>query len=361
MTFKVTQQIMNTFKKTTLLFFAFCTIYSCGNIDKKDSLLLIINDEVTTSPSAQLVIEEDMEQYYDIKILDSVVFLTTSRGEAAIKAFSTKDYSLIGEFGYKGDGPEGVEFPMFMKGSSNDNETRLYDINYKSLIKINFNTERDVYTIKKKQMYDALWPSFNVNRVSDSVYFANGVQSFNEGLYFKVNINSSEKEWIPYLPEFKTDEEDKTAIYRNVILANEEKSIVVSVMKYFNRIFVFDFDGKLIKDIQVGEQPIEPVIEDLWMEKFSKDSDIFFIGIASTNTHFYCLWVGNKINYNDRKKSENNNSKVFVFDWNLNHVSTIQTEHQISCIDVDPVNKFLLAVVFDEEEDTRVYKYDIGL
>ena len=352
---------MNTFTKSILPLFLFCIIYSCGNRDKKDSLLLIIDEEATTAPSAQLVIEENMGQYYDISIADSVVFLTTSRGESAIKAFSTKDYSLIGEFGYKGDGPEGVEYPMFMKGTSNDNVTRLYDINYKSLIEIDFNTERDVYTIKKKQMYDALWPSFNVNRVSDSIYFANGVQSFNEGLYFKLNINNSEKEWIPYLPEFKTDEEDKTAIYRNVILANEEKSIVVSVMKYFNRIFVFDFEGKLIKDIQVGEQLIEPVIEDLWMEKFSKDSDMFFLGITSTDTHFYCLWDRNKINYNDRKESEENNSKIFVFDWNLNHVSTIQTEHQISVFDVDANNKYLLAVVFDEEEDTKVYKYDIEL
>jgi hypothetical protein len=33
----------------------------------------------------------------------------------------------------------------------------------------------------------------------------------------------------------------------------------------------------------------------------------------------------------------------------------------ISAFDVDPNNKYLLALVFDEEEDTRVYKYDIEI
>lgn len=349
---------MNRLKKATLYLFLFCIIYSCSNKDDKDTLLLVIDVEETTSPKAQLVIEEDLGQYYNIKIIDSVVFLTTTRGESAIKAFSTKDFALINEFGYRGDGPEGVDYPMFVKNASNNKTVELYDINYRALMNVDFNIERDVYTINKKRMPDALWPSVNVNRASDSIFFANGAISFNHGLYFKLNINSSEKEWIPYLPEYNTEEEDKTAIYRNDILANEEKSLVVCVMKHFNRIFIFDFDGKLVKEIQVGKKPIEPVIEDLWMEKFSEDSDMFFLNVVGTNNYFYCLYNRDRINYNDRKGT---NSKILMFDWDLNHVSTIQTQHQISVFDVDSDNKYLLAVVFDEEEDTRAYKYDIVL
>lgn len=349
---------MNTLKKTILPFFLLCIIYSCSSKVEKDSLLQVIDEKETISPIAQLVIEEELGQFYDIHISDSIVFLTTSRGESVIKAYNIKDFTLIDEFGYKGEGPESVDFPLFMKNDSKGGETELYDLNSKSFVKICFNTERNVYTIWKEQMHDALWPSINVNRVSDSIYFANSLPPFNKGLYFKLNINTSKKTWIPYLPEFKTEEEDKTAIYRNEILANEEKSLVVCVMKHFNRIFIFDFDGKLVKDIQVGKNPIEPVIEDLWMEKFSEDSDMFFLSTVGTETHFYCLWDRNRINVKDRK---DNNSKIFVFDWKLNHVSTIQTQHVISNIDVDSENKYLLALVFDEEEDTRVYKYDINL
>lgn len=349
---------MSIFKKAIVIYFLFYIIYSCGNKDTKDTLLVVIEEKATTTPTPQLVIEEDMGQFYDLHITDSVVFFTSSRGESAIKAYSTKDFTLIDEFGYRGDGPESVDFPLFIKSISTDGVTQLSDLNVKSFVKIGFISESEAYTIKKEPMDDALWPSLNVNKVSDSIYFANSLPPFNKGLYFKLNTNSSKKEWIPYLPEFKTDEEDKTAIYRNVILANEKKSIVVSVMKYFNRIFVFNFNGDLVKDIQVGANPIEPVIEDLWMEKFSKDSEMFFLNMVGSDTYFYCFWNRDKINYNVREK---NHSKIFVFDWNLNHISTIQTEHVISAFDVDPNNKYLLALVFDEEEDTRVYKYDIEI
>lgn len=355
---KIQLQIMETLTKSTLLLFLFCIIYSCSNKDEKDTLLLIINEKETASPNAQLVIEEDLGQYFDIQITDSVIFLITTRGESAIKAFSTKDYSLIDEFGNKGDGPEGVDFPIYIKTTSNIEKVELYDINYKSLIKIDFDTKRNTYTLKKEQMPDALWPPFNVNRVSDSIFFANALSPFNKGLYFKLNTKTSEKEWIPYLPEYKTDEEDKTVIYLNTILVNDEKSIVVCAMKYFNRIFTFDFDGNLIKDMQIGQSLLEPIVENLELGKFSKDSDMFFLNMVGNKTHFYCLYNRDRINVDNRK---GNNSKILVFDWNLNHVSTIQTEHVISAMDVAPNNKYLLALVFDEEEDTRVYKYDIEL
>ena len=150
---------MKTVAKTTLLLFLLCIISSCSDKDEKDTLLLVIDEKETASPKPQLVIEEDLGQYYDIKITDTVVFLTTTRGESAIKAFSTKDLSLINEFGYRGDGPEGVEFPMFIKNASNNKTVELYYINYSTLLKVSFNTERDVYTINKTRMPDALWPS----------------------------------------------------------------------------------------------------------------------------------------------------------------------------------------------------------
>lgn len=336
----------------------FSTLYSCNNNHKEEFSIQVINESETTPLTSQLVIDEDLAQYYEIKIADSVVFLTTSRGESAIKAFSTKDYSLIDEFGYKGDGPEGVDFPMFIKNTSNSGRVELYDINYKTLMKVDFNTERNAHTIIKEQMPDALWPSINVNKVTNGIYFANSLPPFNKGLFFKLNINTSEKEWIPFMPEYKTEEEDKTVIYRNIILINEDKAIVVCVMKYFNRIFIFDFNGNLIKDFQIGKTAIEPIVEDLKLDKFSKDSDKFFLNIVGNETYFYCLYNRDRINIDDRKGI---NSKIFVFDWNLNHVSTIQTEHMISAFDVDPNNKYLLALVFDEEEDTRVYKYDIEI
>jgi hypothetical protein len=345
--------------KKALIIFLFCSFFSCNHKIKRDVLLEVIEEKETVFQSGQLVIKEEMGQFYDMHITDSVVFFTSSRGDHAIKAYATENFKLIDEFGYKDQGPEGVDYPFFLKSLS-DIDNELYDLNTKSFIEISFIPDNNKYQIKKKLIEESLWPCYNLNNVSDSIYFANGLAPFNEGLYFRWDKRSPVKKWIPFYPEYKKtkENEDINFIYRNTILTNKEKSLVICAMKYFNRILVFDFNGKMLKDIQVGVNKKEPVIENAELEKFSNNTEMYFLNMIGSDKYFYCLWNRNRMNNNKEKKM---NSKIFVFDWNLNHIETIQTDQVLSAIGVDPDDTYILGLVFDEEEDTSVYKYNIQL
>lgn len=331
-------------------------VFSCKQGNKQDDLteVIPINSNTVTS-AGQLVLKEDLSQFYDLLILDSLVFFTASRGESVFKVYSTTDFELQYEFGYKHAGPESVDYPMFMIAKPESEPIQLYDINTRQIIHLN--KENNSYSIKKELMSDDLWPPINLNKVSENTYFANSLPPFNEGLFFRYNKDSSEKKWFPFLENLKSDnEEDMTVLNRNIIYANKKGSLLICAMKYYNKIFAFDFNGNILKEILIGESPIEPALEISGSEQFTDKTEMFFTNIAGSDNYFYCLYNNKKVHSG---KEGMGNSKIFVFDWNLNHTKTIQTDKIISAMDVHCDDSYLLGIVFDEEEDTSIYKYNI--
>ncbi|WP_081624344.1 BF3164 family lipoprotein [Proteiniphilum acetatigenes] len=343
----------------TLFLCFFCLVSSCKDKKETSGHFVLVDEKETTSSAGQLVFKEDMQQFFYMHITDSLVFLTSQRNENPITALSLKNFERVAELGERGQGPEGIQFPLFLKDISRKSDIELFDLNRRNLIHIDYKSEEKRYVIEKEMMPDSLWPSINLNKISDSLYFANGVEHFNKGLYFKWDKHWSTKAWVPYYPETKKKyDEDVTHLYRNSILANGEKGIVVCALTYFNRIVAFDFNGNILKDIQIGKEIVEPVIEDFERLKFSDGTEMFFFDVVGTENYFYCLWNRSEIGIDaDQRK----NSKIFVFDWDLNHVSTIQADQPLASFDVDPYDRYFLGLFPDDEEDTSIYKFDTEL
>ncbi|WP_436417255.1 hypothetical protein KCV26_12670 [Petrimonas sulfuriphila] len=338
----------------------FCFVFSCK--DKKEMpshLIQIIDEKETELSTGKLVFEEDMQQFFDMHITDSLVFLTSQRNNSPVTVLSSKNFERVAELGDRGQGPESVDFPLFLKGLSKKGDVELLDLNRRSLIYIGYNSEKKRYIIEKEMMPDSLWPSINLNKISDTLYFANSLVPFNKGLYFKWDKQTSTKEWIQYYPVTKRKyDEDVTHLYRNTILANKEKAIVVCALTYFNRIAIFDLNGNILKDIQIGKEFIEPVLENAELQKFSDGAELFFLNVVGSDNYFYCLWNRSEIGLDKDKRK---NSKIFVFDWDLNHVSTIQADQPLVAFDVDPYDRYFLGLFSDDEADTSIYKFAIEL
>lgn len=337
-----------------------CFFFSCK--DKKgmtSDSIQIIDEKETTYSSGKLVFEEDMQQFFDMYITDSLVFLTSQRNDSPITALSLKNFERIAELGDRGQGPESVQFPLFLKNLPRNGYIELFDLNRRTLMHIGYNFEKNRYTMEKEMMPESLWPNINLNKISDTLYFANGIEYFNKGLYFKWDKQMSTKEWIPYYPETrKKYDDDVTHLYRNTILANKEKGIVVSALAYFNRIVAFDFNGNILKDIQIGKETIEPVIEDFELLKFANGTELYFLNVVGSANYFYCLWSQTEVGFEIDKRK---NSKIFVFDWDLNHISTIQADQTLVALDVDPYDRYFLGFFSDDQGDTSIYKFDIKL
>ncbi|MFA7141190.1 MAG: hypothetical protein WC126_09360 [Proteiniphilum sp.] len=55
-------------------------------------LIQIIDEKETVFSAGQLVFEEDMQQFFDMYVTDSLVFLTSQRNDIPITALSLKNY-----------------------------------------------------------------------------------------------------------------------------------------------------------------------------------------------------------------------------------------------------------------------------
>lgn len=343
----------------TLFLILFCFTLSCK--DRKDATgrFIQIDENETIYSEGQLVFKEEMLQFLDMHVTDSLVFLTSQRNESPITVLSLKNFERVTELGDRGQGPESVNFPLFLKNLSRKGGVELLDLNSRNFLCVTYNPEMARYTMEKEMMPDSLWPSINLNKIADTLYFANGLEHFNHGLYFKWNKQASTKEWVPYYPGTKKKyDEDITHLYRNSILANNEKGVVVSALTYFNRVVAFDFNGNVLKDVQIGQEAIEPVMEDFELLKFTDGAEMFFLNVTGTENHFYCLWNRSEIGL-DREKREN--SKIIVFDWDINHVATIQADKPLVAIDVDPHDRYFLGLFSDDEADTGIYKFETKL
>lgn len=332
---------------------------SCNNENNKErsKFFIQINEKETTYSTGELVFNEEMQQFFDIRITDSVIFLTSQRNNSPITVFSSQNLERLTDLGERGEGPESVDFPLFLKDISRKGNVELFDLNRRCFINIDYNFSQRDYRIKKERMPDSLWASINLNKASDNLYFANGLVPFNKGLYFRWDGRASTKEWTPYYPKTKKKyDNDVTHLYRNSILINKEKGLVVSTLMYFNRIIVFDFNGNILKDIQIGKKLNEPILENPEIAKFSKGTEMFFFNVVGTKNYFYCLWNRNEIGI---EVSERKNSKIFVFDWDLNHISTIQVNRPLAGFDVDPYDKYILGLFSNDQEDTSIYKFTL--
>ena len=349
---------MSSLKKTSIpfLIIIITMFMSCNGSVKRENFT-IIDVQSVVDIKGQIVLNEDLMQFYDLQIYDTLAFFASSRGESVFRVYSTKDFKLLNEFGYNHAGPEYVDYPMFLKTKSLPDSVESYDINTRSFINAIFNKSSNSFTMEKELMDDNMWPVINLNKVSENVYFANSLPPFNKGLFFKYETETFDKKWIPFVKKHESGNDDyMTALNRNSIAINKSKSIVICCMKYFNKIFAFDFDGNIIREIQLGTNSIEPSLEIPEIEKFTENSETFFTTIVATDKFFYCLWNNKKIN---AKKKEAANSKVIIFDWQCNYVRTIQTDNIISAMDVHPKDSYFLGIVFNDEEDTSIYKYII--
>lgn len=344
----------------TFLLFVLLLLSSCK--DKQtviSSTVRIISETGTTFAEGKPVYMENMQQFYDIHISDSLLFLVSKRNKNPVTILSSRNFERVAEIGDRGQGPEGMDFPFFLKRITGKNNVELLDLNRKTLMSVNYDPDRDRFVVEKEVLPDSIWPSINLNRVSDSLFFATGLAPFNKGLYFKWDRMANTKEWVEYYPETKRRYEgDLSFLYRSSIVVNRDKEFVICGLYYFNKILVFDFQGNILKDIQVGDKSFEPVMEDFEILRYSEDTESFFLSVKGSGNYFYCLWNRNEV---DIDQHERKNSKIFVFDWNLNHVSTVQTDHVLEEFDVDPYNQYFLGLVSNEEEDTGIYKFDLEL
>jgi hypothetical protein len=107
-------------------------------------------------------------------------------------------------------------------------------------------------------------------------------------------------------------------------------------MLWINGIYFLNIDGKLNKTIIIGDKLYLPKPDTKRL--YSVDSKVYFTGCCGTNDYVYCLYRG-------AKPQDSVDVRIFVFNWEGEHITTIKTDGNIWKIAADKNNKYLFGLL----------------
>jgi hypothetical protein len=106
-------------------------------------------------------------------------------------------------------------------------------------------------------------------------------------------------------------------------------------MFYVNYIVFFNLKGEFKKTVTIGNKLNFPVFNS------SNNPKLYFTNTCGTAEYIYCLYKGTTAN------KALTDSKIFVFNWLGEHITTIKTNGNIwNSITVDKNNKYILGLSY---------------
>lgn len=332
-------------KKIIFLFFVLIMV-SCQS-SQVDEIILENN---INSPKVYNTNINEMLYVDKIGIFDSLLVLINRKDETIFYVYNT-EFIYKGAFGTLGHGPNEFQFPFFLNSEKHTGQLLpIYDVNSASFKNIDvLSTLKEGKVVASSNpMPKQLIGSPNLSVIGDFYY---GNIDSGKGLFFIYDANKENLKWVEFPEPLQSPKGDFTVMNMNRITVNPQQEKIVSAMGYYNLLFLYDKNGKLIKTVQLGEKLISPTI--IGDYHISEDNLICGRDIESTDNDVYVLMQN--VKDKDFEKINNEPSRIICLDWNLNYTKTYQLPHYSLDFYVDEKNDRIIYTTLNEEGGTDIY------
>lgn len=290
-----------------------------------------------------------------IHLHDSSLVVINRKVAPFFYVYDKNTFSLQGAFGAEGSGPGDFLFPFFLGTMHDGGEAMpVYDVNLASFKHINLESamKSESDAIKSVPMPVSLIGSPDLYQMADSLYLGN-IDS-GEGLFFMYHPEKDKQEWIDFPASLLPPEDDFTVMNMNRITVNERQGKVASGMCFYNKVFLYQLDGTLIKEIQIGEKEIFPRVVN--QHYISEDNLLCCKDVQSTEDFIYVLMQD--IKEKDTQFPVHATSRILVFDWDLNYVKTYRLPHYATTLLPDKDSDRVFYTAINKEGDTEVHYFN---
>lgn len=340
---------INVFKMAMkpFIYIALLFLLSCCN---KQEIYTILEDK-KTSPIVQ---ETDISEilYPDkLGFSDSCLVVINRKSEPFFYIYDKKTFLPKEKFGFAGNGPEDFIFPFFLEQIDTVSKTTaVYDVNLASFKDINIShllAHQDSAIITSPMPPSLIGSSVLIK--NKDIYYGN-IDS-GEGLFFIYNRQTDTREWTPFPASLLPAEGDFTVMNANRIAANPILGKIVSGMRYYNKLFLYDIKTrKILKEAQIGNEEVSPIVHN---QSLDGNSKLCCMEIHVSKQYIYILMQN--IKEKDWEQPEGAASRIIVLDWNLNYVRTYQLAHHTNSFAVDSSCNRILYTATDYEGNTKLY------
>jgi hypothetical protein len=111
-------------------------------------------------------------------------------------------------------------------------------------------------------------------------------------------------------------------------------------MRSVNCVVFYNFEGKVQKAIVIGDKLKFPTPHPVYLD-FAHD---YFSGVAGTANYVYCLYRNT-----ESVETKPDNVLIFVFNWEGEHITTIQTNGNFWTIAVNKDDEYILGLSYHHD------------
>jgi hypothetical protein len=326
-----------------------CCLYACS---QPQGGIEIIPAKTTETLTGVTVVagETDLLVANGISLTDSAyILVASSNNRDLFNIYRVNDNQLVSRFGMRGMGPNDFTLPLFVKSCPATEETfSVFDVNIGKLSTFRLRDSRPTQT---NTTIGDLRFAFNLNRMSDSVFVGTSITGY-RGLYYTYNTKDSTWRWAQYETDYEKRKniENPTYLYYCALAANAAQGKVVVALRHFNRLLMYDTADTLVKELQIGEEFLEPINENVDFDP----NPVYFTDAYGTDKYFYALWKDSAL---DNRKVIYNGTAVYQFDWNGKYIRSYTLDKGITQFAVARDDTFLLGLADDGTGLTDVIKY----
>ena len=284
-------------------------------------------------------------------VSDSFLVVINRKAEPFFYIYDADSFLFKEKFGFSGNGPEDFLFPFFMNQTDSVSEhVSVYDVNLASFKDINI---KRLLAHEEKAIVSSSMPSALIGASvlveNNHLYYGN-IDS-GEGLFFVYDSILNVCNWISFPSSLLPSEGDFTVMNSNRIAVNTRLNRVVSGMRFYNKLYLYDVEKKeMLKEVMIGRNPIFPILEG---QSINGESQLCCMETHATDQYVYVLMQ--RVREKDWDNADGEPSRIIVLDWELNYVKTYQLAHHTNSFAIDVRNNRILYTAANDEGHTILY------
>lgn len=330
--------------------FVFCTILvllaSCTHANRD----VIEESEVVTVQLKETGMSNELLPDL-MAFQDSSLVVINRESSPVFYIHDRESFAFKGNFGTAGQGPKDFLFPFFLsEGESGNIHTydlatgRISEIDLEKVMK----GEED--WCSSSALPAKVMGCSNLARLGDCYY---GNIDNGPGLFFKYNARDDSMKWIPFPASLQKIEGDYTIGNMNRIAVNGKNKMIASAMCYYNKIFIYDTEGNLIQEKNIGNEVIQPIIEE---DGLSEESLYFCSDIKCTDKYIYLMLqqVTDGDSFLAHKGKE---SRILVLDWQLTPQATYSLDVFGKKFFIDEQLHRILVLALNEDGNVEIKQF----
>lgn len=337
--------------------FTLVLILSIGLLSCNNSEVDKISIEYNLVEGQEILVNEI--DVIELEIIDTFLFLRTRKNSAIYKVYSIPGLDSIGIMGYRGNGPNEFLAARYM-GQETIHENNLFawiedPLHFRFMeINITQSINRDLSIRKLLELSPKHPIGKDLFYINDTLLIGN---SRNDALYSNMIIyfNPISNETINFIPNPDHIKNENSLFTHELYEINSshlklkpDKSMIVCAYNYFDKMYIYDISGNLLKVVGNIDQTIEVD------RNLNNELTNYYFDIEVSDKYIYALYY-NQLEKDYAEVIQPTYIRIYNWEGTLIHAYEIPEYLMSFCIDEE--NNVLYGLAFYE---SMIKKYDLN-